>query len=145
MHRLVNSNRKKMPTHPTIFLLSKSKLIIVWSSTPPMQIRGFYVSIIFHPYQPLYFIVFLQGKSIHFDIARDINPVDAPPILFPEFSQERAAFDFENHGLLDFSSFGILEARHDFVQPNVNTTCTQRIIHLYSVYGGTAELQSPYL
>ncbi len=130
LQSFVNGYRKKMATHTTVFLTSKSMFIVLRSRTSPMQIGRLNINVIFHPYQPLNFVIFLQCERIHLNITGEFYPVDAPSILFLEFFQKRAALDFKDHSFLDFPCLGVLEARDDFVEPNVDTAAILRILHL---------------
>ena len=133
LNSFVNGYRKKMTTNTTVFLTSKSMFVVLRSRTSPMQIDRFNINIVFHPNQPLNFIIFFQSECIHFNITRDFYPVDTPSILFLEFSQKRTTFNFEDHSFLDFTSFSISEAGDNFVKPNANTTSFYTIFHITSI------------
>ena len=124
---------EKMTTNTDVFLLTKSMFIIVRSGTSPMQIGGLYIHVISYPDKPLNFIIFLQGKGKDLNFFGNFDPINFPPILFVEFSQERPTFNPEYHCFLDFLSFGILEAGNNFVEPYADTTSVYAILHLSSI------------
>lgn len=128
--RTIHSNSKKMPSNTAIFGTFRKCFVVMRSSTSPMQIGSVSIHIIPYSNQPLDFVILLQGESIDLNFFGDIDPIDSPPILFLELSQKRATFNFEYHSFFDFACLNILETRNNFIQPNVNTSAIQRIIHL---------------
>ena len=124
---------KKMTPNTDVFLLTKSMFVILRSGTSPMNIRRFYIHIIPYPDKPLDFIIFPQSKGKDLNFFGNFDPINFPPVLFIEFSQERPTFNPEYHSFLDFPSFGILEAGNNFVEPNADTTSVYAILHLSSL------------
>lgn len=124
------SYSEKMSANTDEFLPAQSVFVVLRSGTSPMNICSFYILIIPYPYKPLDFIIFLQGKGKGLNFFRNINPIYSPSVFLGEFLQKRATFNLEDNSFLDFSSFGIFEARDNVIQPNINTAAIQRILHL---------------
>ena len=117
LYGLVHRNGEKMSADTFILLLSKLMLIVLRSSTGPVDIYGLRIFIISHTDKALNLIVIMQRQRIYFHIRRNFISADVPTIVFPELFQIRPAFNPKDYRIFQLTRGSIAQTGNNLIDP----------------------------